>query len=47
MYEDEELSDVESNGRDFDSGCGIKYVYCDDTWSQEHFTYDPKLQDFI
>jgi hypothetical protein len=25
----------------------LKYVYWDETWSQEYFTYDPKFVQFI
>jgi hypothetical protein len=41
------LSDVESDGGNLKNGGGIKYVYRDNTWKQEHFTYDMKPQDFI
>jgi hypothetical protein len=47
IYEEEGLSEEESDGGDFDNGGGIKYTYRDDTWKQDHFTYDPKPQDFI
>jgi hypothetical protein len=26
---------------------GIKHDYCNETWNQEEFTYDPKPQEFI
>jgi hypothetical protein len=42
IYEEDGVSDVESEGGDLDNGGGIKYVYCDEIWKQEHFTYDPK-----
>jgi hypothetical protein len=47
IYEEEGLSDDESDGGDFDNGSGIKYTYRDDTWKQDNFTYDLKPQDFI
>jgi hypothetical protein len=42
-----ESSDLESDGGDFKNENGIKYVYRDNMWKQEHFTYDPKLQEFV
>ena len=47
LYGYVECSDYESNGGDLRNGTGIKHVYKDDTWNQEHFTYDPKSHDFI
>jgi hypothetical protein len=47
IYEEEGLSEEESDGGDFDNGGGIKYTYCDATWKQDHLTYDPKPRDFI
>jgi hypothetical protein len=47
IYEQEGLSEEESDGGDFDNGGGIKYTYRDDTWKQDHFTYDPKPRHFI
>jgi hypothetical protein len=38
IYEQEGLSEEESDGGDFDNGGGIKYTYRDDTWKQVHFT---------
>jgi hypothetical protein len=32
MYEEEELSDIESDGGNLDNGGGIKYIYRADTW---------------
>jgi hypothetical protein len=26
---------------------GVKHVFCNETWSQQYFTYDPKPRDFI
>ena len=46
-YGNVKWSDVESNDGDLGDGIGIKYVYQDDTWNQKHFTYDPKLYDFV
>jgi hypothetical protein len=39
-------SDVESDGEELRDGTDIKHVYWDDTWNQEHFTYDSKSYDF-
>jgi hypothetical protein len=36
-----------SDGRDLGDRTCIKHVYRDDTWKQEHFTYDPKQHDFV
>jgi hypothetical protein len=47
MYEEEGLSEEESDGGDFDNGGGIKYTYRDDMWKQDHFIYNPKPRDFI
>jgi hypothetical protein len=47
IYEEDRVSDMENEGGDLDNGGGIKYVYHDETWKQEHFIYDPKLQEFI
>jgi hypothetical protein len=42
-----ESSDAENNGGKFKNETSIKHEYRDDTWKQEHFTYDTKLQDFV
>ena len=47
IYEEEGLNEIESDGGNFNNGGGIKYTYRDDTWKQDHFTYDPKPRDFI
>jgi hypothetical protein len=47
IYEEDGVSDVESEGGDLDNGGSIKYVYRDETWKQEYFTYDLKPQEFI
>jgi hypothetical protein len=47
MYGNVECSEVESDGEDLGNKIGIKYVHCDIIWKQEHFTHDPKPQDFI
>jgi hypothetical protein len=44
IYEKNGISDVESEGGDLDNRGGIKYVYPDKTWKQEHFIYNPKPQ---
>jgi hypothetical protein len=42
IYEEKGLRYEESDGGDFDNVGGIKYIYRDDTWKQDHFTYDRK-----
>ena len=47
VYGNVEWSNGESDGRDLRDGMGIKHVYRNDIWKQEHFTYDPKPHDFV
>jgi hypothetical protein len=47
IYEEDGVCDVENEGGNLDNRGGIKYVYHDKTWKQEHFTYDPKPQESI
>jgi hypothetical protein len=41
------FSDIESDCEEVGNATGIKHDYCDETWKQDQFTYDPKPQEFV
>jgi hypothetical protein len=47
LYDYLESNNAKSDGVDFRNQNGIKHIYCDGTWKQEHFIYDPKPQEFV
>ena len=47
MYNGGKFSDVEIEGGEVGNATRINHDYHDETWNQEHFTYDPKPQNFI
>ena len=46
-YNNVKYNNVESDSGDLGDGTGIKHLYWDDIWNQEHFTYDLKPHSFV